>query len=444
MFRIFITTGKKPNNCLTKYDSGGQKVDRILINGGKPLSGEVHISGAKNAAVAIIPAALLVEGRCVIENLPDISDVDSILKMVKSLGAEVEKIDMNTVAIDATNLSVYTADPELASKMRASYYLMGALIGRFTRAQVPPPGGCNFGTRPIDQHLKSFECLGCKIELDDTFVNIDASDLKGGNVYFDVVSVGATINAILAATLAPGRTVLENCAKEPHVVDLANFLNSMGANIRGAGTDIIKIVGSGSLRGGTYSIIPDQIEAGTYMAAIAATRGDAIVNNIIPKHMEAITAKFEEMGVTIEEYDEAIRVKADDKPLRNIRVKTLPYPGFPTDLQPPMVVLLSTVEGKSVVTEGVWESRFQYVAELEKMGVNITVDGTVASIEGGTPLQAAELCATDLRAGASMIVAALACNGTSEITQLRHIDRGYEHIVDKLRGLGADIKRIDD
>ena len=418
-------------------------MDKFLIKGGKPLCGEVHISGAKNAAVAIIPAALLVEGECVIENIPDISDVDSILSMIQSLGAKVKKLDCNTVSIDATTLTCCTADPELAAKMRASYYLMGALIGRFGEAHVPPPGGCNFGTRPIDQHLKSFESLGCTIELDDTFVNIDAEALCGSDVYFDIVSVGATINAVLAATLAPGKTVLENCAKEPHVVDLANFLNSMGANIRGAGTDVIKINGVESLRGGTYSIIPDQIEAGTYMAAAAATRGDVLIKNIIPKHLDSITAKFVEMGVTVEEYDEEIRVKANDKPLKNIRVKTLPYPGFPTDLQPPMVVLLSTVSGVSVVTEGVWDSRFQYITELEKMGVKVSVNGTVATIEGGNPLKPASVCATDLRAGASMVIAALACNGETEISQLRHIDRGYEHIVDKLKALGADIERIN-
>lgn len=419
-------------------------MDKILIRGGKPLKGEVHISGAKNAAVAIIPAALLVEGKCIIENVPDISDVDSILGMIRSLGADVEKPDMNTVVVDAGNITGCTAQPELAAKMRASYYLMGALIGRMGEAHVPPPGGCNFGTRPIDQHLKSFECLGCVIDTDDTFVNINADDLSGGNVYFDVVSVGATINAILAATLAPGKTVLENCAKEPHVVDLANFLNSMGANIKGAGTDVIKIVGVSSLKGGTYSIIPDQIEAGTYMAAAAATRGDVIIKNIIPKHLESITAKFEEMGVTIEEYDEAVRVKADEKPLRSIRVKTLPYPGFPTDLQPPMVVLLATVNGTSVVTEGVWDSRFQYISELEKMEINVDVNGTVATIKGGTPLKASKVSATDLRAGASMVIAALCADGTTEIDCLRHIDRGYEHIVDKLIAIGADVERIND
>lgn len=419
------------------------KVDKFLIKGGKALKGEVHISGAKNAAVAILPAALLVNGKCVIENVPDISDVDSITKMMTSLGATVEKPDCNTVIIDATNLNKWKADPELTLKMRASYYLMGALIGRFHRASVPPPGGCNFGTRPIDQHLKSFECMGCSIECDDTFVNIDASLLSGGNVYFDVVSVGATINAILASVLAPGKTVLENCAKEPHVVDLANFLNSAGARIVGAGTDVIKIHGVESLKSVTYSIIPDQIEAGTYMAAAVATRGDILVKNIIPKHLDCITSKFIEMGVEVEEYDEEIRVKAD-KPLKSIRVKTLPYPGFPTDLQPQMVVLLATVGGKSVVTEGVWESRFQYIEELEKMGIRVSVDGTVATIDGGVPLKAAKLRATDLRAGASMIIAALAGEGTSEIYELRHIDRGYEHIVEKLRGMGADIERVDD
>jgi len=418
-------------------------VDKFLITGGNPLKGEVHISGAKNAAVAILPAALLISGRCIIENVPDISDVDSILQMMNSLGADVVKFGRNTVIIDSTNLNTCKADPELTSKMRASYYLMGALIGRFHKASVPPPGGCNFGTRPIDQHLKGFEALGCTVECDDTFVNIDASLLSGGNVYFDVVSVGATINAILAAVLAPGKTVLENCAKEPHVVDLANFLNLAGANIMGAGTDIIKIKGVESLKGVTYSIIPDQIEAGTYMAAAVATRGDVLIKNIIPKHLDCITSKFVEMGVVVEEYDEEVRVKADG-PLKAIRVKTLPYPGFPTDLQPPMVVLLATINGKSVVTEGVWESRFQYISELEKMGIRVSVDGNVATIDGGAPLCGAKVKATDLRAGASMVVAALAGEGTTEITELRHIDRGYEHIVDKLTALGADIKRVND
>lgn len=418
-------------------------MDKLLIKGGNPLCGQVHISGAKNAAVAIIPAALLVNGVCRIENVPDISDVDSILMMITSLGAKVEKIDNNTVLIDATNINTHECDVWLASKMRASYYLMGALIGRLSKAKVPPPGGCNFGTRPIDQHLKSFECLGCKVSIDDTYIDIDAQNLQGGNVYFDVVTVGATINAILASVLAPGKTVLENCAKEPHVVDLANFLNKMGANIKGAGTDVIKIVGVESLKGSSYTIIPDQIEAGTYMAAAIATRGNVLIKNIIPKHMEAISAKFEQLGATIEEFDEEIRVSVN-KELNPIKIKTLPYPGFPTDLQPQMVVLLSTILGDSVVTESVWDSRFQYVDELRRLGIDIDVNANVATVHGGKKITGTRLEATDLRAGASMVIAALVAEGTSEISNLRHIDRGYEHIVSKLMALGADVERVND
>ncbi len=418
-------------------------MEKLLINGGKPLRGEVVISGAKNAAVAIIPATLLVNGVCRIENVPDISDVDSIVKMISSLGAKVEREGLNTLIIDSTELKTYVADPELAAKMRASYYLMGALVGRFKNAHVPPPGGCNFGVRPIDQHLKAFKYLNCRVAEDDDFVKIDGSSLSGGNVYFDVVSVGATINAILAAVLAPGRTVLESAAKEPHVVDLANFLNSMGAQIKGAGTDVIKITGVPSLKGGTYSIIPDQIEAGTYMFAAAATRGDVVVKNVIPKHLEAITAKFLEMGLGVEEGDEEVRIYAKG-PLNSINIKTMPYPGFPTDLQPQAVIMLATVNGTSVVTEGVWESRFQYVEQLAKMYSKISVDGKKAIIKGGAPLVPAKVTATDLRAGASMVIAALACNGTTEVDGLRHIDRGYEHIVEKFAALGADIKRVDD
>lgn len=418
-------------------------MEKLLITGGKPLKGEVTISGAKNAAVAIIPAALLVKGVCRIENVPDISDVDSIVKMIISLGAKVERPDMNTLIIDSTKLTTYVADPVLASKMRASYYLMGALVGRFGNAHVPPPGGCNFGVRPIDQHLKAFKYLNCKVTEDDGFVKIDGSSLRGGNVYFDVVSVGATINAILAAVLSPGRTVLESAAREPHVVDLANFLNSMGAQIRGAGTDVIKITGVPQLSGGTYSIIPDQIEAGTYMFAAAATRGDIVVKNVIPKHLEAITAKFEEMGFGIEEGDEEVRVFTKG-PLNAINIKTMPYPGFPTDLQPQAVVMLVTVNGTSVVTEGVWDSRFQYIEELKKMNAKILIDGKRAVISGGAPLKAGKVTATDLRAGASMVIAALACDGTTEVSGIRHIDRGYEHIVEKLNNMGADVRRIDD
>ena len=417
-------------------------MEKLLITGGKPLKGSVSISGAKNAAVAIIPAALLIKGVCRIENVPDISDVDSIVKMIISLGAKVEKPDMNTLVIDSTELKTYVADPELAAKMRASYYLMGALVGRFRNAHVPLPGGCNFGVRPIDQHLKAFKYLGCGIAEDDGFVKLDGASLRGGNVYFDVVSVGATVNAILAAVLAPGRTVLESAAKEPHVVDLANFLNSMGAQIRGAGTDVIKITGVPSLKGGTYSIIPDQIEAGTYMFAAAATRGDVTVSNVIPKHLEAITAKLIEMGFGVYEGDEEVRVYTQG-PINSINIKTMPYPGFPTDLQPQAVVMLATVNGTSVVTEGVWDSRFQYITELKKMNAKISVDGKRAVINGGAPLRAGSVTATDLRAGASMVIAALACDGVTEIDGVRHIDRGYEHIVEKLLALGADIRRID-
>ena len=423
-------------------------MEKLIINGKKPLRGEVTISGAKNAAVAIIPAALLVDGVCRIENIPDISDVDIILKMIVSLGAKVEKPDCNTVIIDSTKLITHIADPELASKMRASYYLMGALIGRLHKAQVPLPGGCNFGVRPIDQHLKGFELLGCSIDFkdisnEDTVVDFNAEDLCCSSVFFDVVSVGATINVMLAATLAPGRTILENVAKEPHVVDVANFLNSMGAKIKGAGTDVIKIDGVEKLHGGTYSIIPDQIEAGTYMSAVIATKGDAVIKNIIPQHLDAITAKFVEMGATVEEYDDSIRV-AVEKPLKRINVKTLPYPGFPTDLQPQMVVLLATIDGTSVVTEGVWDSRFQYVAELEKFGCDIKIRERVATINGGKALSGCEVKATDLRAGASMVIAGLASEGQTKVCELRHIFRGYEHIVDKLKALGAEIELTDE
>ena len=365
------------------------------------------------------------------------------MDILSSLGAKVEKISANTVKIDASTLNTYIAEKEMASKMRASYYLLGALCGRFKKAAVPPPGGCNFGIRPIDQHIKGFEALNCKVEIKHGSINVDGENIKGGQVYFDVVSVGATINLMLAAVRAPGVTVMENAAKEPHIVDVANFLNSMGANIKGAGTDVIKITGVEKLHGGTYGVIPDQIEAGTYMFAAAATRGDVTIRNVIPKHLEAITSKFIEMGVDVTEGDDEIRVCAKGN-LNKINVKTLPYPGFPTDLQPPMVALLTTVNGTSIVTESVWDSRFQYVAELEKMGAKITVNGSVAVIEGGHALTGADVKSTDLRAGAGMVIAALCANGTTEILNVYHIDRGYENIIEKLTSLGADIKRTDD
>ena len=422
---------------------GENTLEKFVINGGNALCGTVDISGAKNAAVAIIPATILIEDECIIENVPDIQDVRIILDILSSLGAKVEKISANTVKIDASTLNTYIAEKEMASKMRASYYLLGALCGRFKKAAVPPPGGCNFGIRPIDQHIKGFEALNCKVEIKHGSINVDGENIKGGQVYFDVVSVGATINLMLAAVRAPGVTIMENAAKEPHIVDVANFLNSMGANIKGAGTDVIKITGVEKLHGGTYGVIPDQIEAGTYMFAAAATRGDVTIRNVIPKHLEAITSKFIEMGVDVTEGDDEIRVCAKGN-LNKINVKTLPYPGFPTDLQPPMVALLTTVNGTSIVTESVWDSRFQYVAELEKMGAKITVNGSVAVIEGGHALTGADVKSTDLRAGAGMVIAALCANGTTEFLNVYHIDRGYENIIEKLTSLGADIKRTDD
>lgn len=419
---------------------GGNNLEKLIIKGGQPLRGEVTISGAKNAVVAILCAALMVEGEVVIENVPDISDVWLLIDMIKSLGGKVERVSTTTYKIDCTTLTTYVADVEKSKKMRASYYLIGALIGRFRKAHVPLPGGCNFGTRPIDQHIKGFQAMGCDVDIRGGMIEADAANLRGGQIYFDVVSVGATINVMLGAVFAPGNTVMENVAKEPHIVDVANFLNAMGADIRGAGTDKIKIRGVERLHGGTYSVIPDQIEAGTYMFAAAATRGDVLIKNIIPKHMEAVSAKFVEMGIEVWEGDDEIRVVAK-KELNKVNVKTLPYPGFPTDLQPPMVGLLATVNGTSIVTESVWDNRFQYVSELEKMGCQITVNGRVAVVEGGKPLSGADVKATDLRGGACMVIAGLCANGVTEISEIRHIDRGYERIVEKLSALGADIKR---
>ena len=418
-------------------------MEKLVIKGGKPLTGEVEISGAKNAAVAILPATLLVKGECVIENVPNISDVNVIFDMLRVMGASVEKINDTCVKIDTTGVNTYVAAQEYAVKMRASYYFLGALMGRMRRACVPLPGGCDLGPRPIDQHKKGFESLGCDVNINCGVVDVDATNLQGGNVYLDVVSVGATINIMIAAALAPGATIIENAAKEPHIVDVANFLNSMGANIRGAGTDVIKIKGVESLHGGTYSIIPDQIEAGTYMFAALATKGNVLIKNVIPKHLEAISAKFVEMGATVEEGDEDVRVYVT-KPLKSINVKTLPYPGFPTDLQPLMVTALTTVSGVSKVTEGVWDSRFRYTGELTKMGANIMVDGRTALIQGVDGLCGALVRATDLRAGAALVVAGLCADGTTTITDLKHIDRGYENLEQKLTALGADITRIDE
>ncbi len=414
-----------------------------MINGGKPLFGEVTVSGAKNAAVAIIPAAVLVDGVCRIENIPMVSDVLIQLEILRELGCGVRVLNKDTVEIDAGTLRTSSAISDLNRKMRASYYLIGAFLGRFGKAEVAMPGGCNFGgVRPIDQHMKGFEALGAKVDIRNGIVYAEAEKgLHGANIYMDVVSVGATMNVMLAACLAEGQTIIENAAKEPHIVDLANFLNSMGADIMGAGTDIIKIRGVGELVGGFYSIIPDQIEAGTYMAAVAAAGGSVLVKNVIPKHMDCITAKLEELGASIQEEDDNIRVTRDG-PIHKIQVKTLPYPGFPTDMQPQLAAVLCLAEGTSVVTEGVWENRFRYSDELRRMGARIQVDGKVAVIEGVDKLTGAPVRASDLRAGAALVIAGLAAEGTTEIEEIGYIERGYEDIVEKLRKLGADISRV--
>lgn len=416
-------------------------LEKLLIDGGARLCGEVRISGAKNAAVAIIPAVLLVEGKCRIENIPDIKDVDSIIDILTYLGAEVDRISRDTLEIDSTNISSYKADCDRVRSMRASYYLLGVLLGRFGNAYVRMPGGCNFGERPIDQHIKGFEALGANVEKANDVVFARSNGLKGGHVYLDVVSVGATINIMLAACRAAGTTVIENAAREPHVVDVANFLNAMGANIIGAGTDSIRIIGTDKLHGGTYSIIPDQIEAGTFMVAAAATGGDVTVTNIIPKHMESLSAKLVEAGAVVEEMDDSIRVIGGEK-ISGIKVKTMPYPGFPTDLQPQIVTLLCKAEGKSTVTEGVWASRFQYIGELKRMGAKIELTGNTAIITGSERLLGAQVNATDLRAGAGLVIAGLMGEGTTEIYNLQHIDRGYEKIESKLISLGANIRRV--
>ncbi len=419
----------------------GAVLTKYVINGGRTLHGEVEISGAKNAAVAILPAALLVDGVCRIENVPQISDVTLILGILKDLGANVRLIDRTTVEVDCSRVHKQNVPYELARQIRASYYLIGALLGRFGAAQVPPPGGCDFGVRPIDQHLKGFSAMGAEIQVENGFINATGRNgrLRGAQIYLDVVSVGATMNILLAASLADGLTVIENAAKEPHIVDLANFLNSMGADIMGAGTDVIKVRGVRRLHGGSYSIIPDQIEAGTYMAAVAAAGGEVRINNVIPKHLDCITAKLLEMGVSIDEDGDALIVRRDG-PLHRTNVKTMPYPGFPTDMQPQIAAVLCLAAGTSILTEGVWENRYRYADELRRMGANIQVDGKIAVIEGVSQLTGAPVAACDLRAGAAMIIAGLAAHGTTEIDQVYRIERGYEGIVEKLANLGADIR----
>lgn len=417
-------------------------MDKFVITGGNPLFGEVAISGAKNAAVAILASTVLMEETCIIENVPNIKDVKVILEILTQLGAQVDFQKNGILTINCKNLNTFEATSELVRKMRASYYLLGALLGRFGRAEVSLPGGCDFGGRPIDQHIKGFEAMGAMVKVEHGNIYATTVDgVRGASVYMDMVTVGATINIMIAAVKAQGITVIENAAKEPHVVDLANFLNSMGANIKGAGTDVIKIKGVERLHGGAYSIIPDQIEVGTFLVAAAACGGDVLIKNVIPKHVDAVTAKLVEMNVEIEEMDDAIRVRRSGK-ITKANVKTLPYPGFPTDMQPQIVALLSVAEGTSMVTEDVWDNRFQYVSELKRMGAQISVNGKTAVIEGVPTLTGAPVRSTDLRAGAALLIAGLMAKGTTELQNLEHIDRGYEEFETKLRKLGAQLVRV--
>ncbi|WP_312653185.1 UDP-N-acetylglucosamine 1-carboxyvinyltransferase [Proteiniclasticum sp.] len=415
-------------------------MEKLIINGGAKLYGEVEISGAKNAAVAILPAAIMVaSGISEIENIPDIDDVHCLERIIQSIGGKIIK-NGSTYSVDCTGELRVIADTEDVRKMRASYYLVGALLGRYKSAKVELPGGCPIGVRPMDQHIKGFEALGAKVTMDHGSITVKADRLIGTNIFFDVVSVGATINVMLAATLAEGQTVLENSAREPHVVDVANFLNTMGADIKGAGTDVIRINGVTELTGCNYSVIPDQIEAGTYMIATAACGGKVTIKNIIPKHMESISAKLEEMGVLVEEFDDSLVITSDPKNLKSCNIKTSPYPGFPTDVQQPMSVLMSIAKGRSIINESIWESRFKHMDELKKMGACVLVEGRTAIIEGVEKLSGANVRATDLRAGAAMIIAGLIAEGKTEISDIEHIYRGYPKIEEKFRELGANIK----
>ena len=421
-------------------------MNKYLVNGNRPLFGEVTISGAKNAAVAILPAALLVDGVCRIENIPQISDVTLFFSILDELGAHVRVLNRHAIELDCHAIHSTRPSYDLARRIRASYYLVGALLGRFGEATVALPGGCNFGgVRPIDQHVKGFTAMGAEVSLESGAIHAVAKDgrLHGEVIYLDVVSVGATMNIMMAAVLADGITVIENAAKEPHIVDLANFLNSMGADVKGAGTDTIKIHGVQRLSGGSYTIIPDQIEAGTYMAAVAATGGQLLIKNIIPKHMDCISAKLKEMGVEVEENDDTLLVRRSGE-LKRTNIKTMPYPGFPTDMQPQITTVLALAEGTSLVTESVWSSRFKYVDELKRMGAHIQVDGKVAIIEGIDHFDGAPIQACDLRAGAAMVIAGLAAKGTTEISNVQYIERGYEDIIGKLRAVGADICMVEE
>ena len=418
-------------------------MEKIVINGGRPLYGDIEVSGMKNAAGAILIATLLVSDKCIIENLPCINDVATTLEILRHMNVEVRMLDKNTVEIDTRNAIGGTSPLDLVRRMRSSYYLYGAELGRYGRAYAGYPGGCDFGVRPIDQHIKGFEALGATVTCEGGYVEAVAPSggLRGANIFFDLNTVGGTINVMLAAVRAKGTTIIENAAREPHVVDVANFLNTCGANITGAGTDTIRIKGVDKLNGCTYAIIPDMIEAGTYMIAAAATKGRLRIKNVIPKHLESISAKLEEMGVSVEMGDDYVTVWRDG-PLYRVNVKTLPYPGFPTDMQPQMCVLMCLADGVSYLNESIFENRFRYVEELKRMGANIKVDGRTAIIEGGTPLSAAQVHAHDLRAGAALVIAGLATEGRTEIEEIQHIERGYDNLVGKLQSVGADIRKV--
>ena len=417
-----------------------------VINGGKPLNGSVTISGAENAAVAILPAALLVKGVCRIENVPDISDVRILLQILEGMGAKIEHPEPGVVEIDCTDVTCTRPNDELVMKMRASYYLMGALLGRYNEAHVALPGGCNFASRPIDQHIKGFRALGADVDETDEYVALKPGEdgLHGNRIHLDMASVGATANLMIAGVLLPGQTVIENAAKEPHIVDLANFLNTMGARVYGAGTDTVKIRGVSALKGGTYAIIPDQIEAGTYLAAVAAAGGNVLVQNVIPKHMECITSKLQEMGCRIVNYDDSIRIQKSNR-LRRATVKTMPYPGFPTDMQAQVCVCMALANGASRITESVYETRFfGYCTELESMGASIQILGKTATIIGTEELHGATVYAHDLRAGAALVIAGLAAQGTTCVKDIHYVERGYENLIEKLTALGADIRKVED
>ncbi len=419
-------------------------MEKLVINGPTPLKGEVNINGAKNAAVAILPATLLINGTCVINNLPNISDVKLSCEILEELGAKIKWLTPNEIEIDTRNINTTKAPLSLTSKFRASYYIIGSMLGRKGEIEVGMPGGCKLGARPIDQHIKGFELLGAKVTVEKGTINAKTKKLTGTNIYMDIVSVGATINIMLAAVLAEGTTIIDNAAKEPHIVDVANFLNTMGADIRGAGTDVIKINGVKELHGNsTYSVVPDQIEAGTFMLAAVATKGNILIKNCITKHLDSITAKILEIGGNVEDYGDSIRVWCNKRP-NKANIKTLPYPGFPTDLQPQMGVVLSLADGTSIINESIWESRFQYTDELNKMGARITAQGKTAFFEGVPNLYGAPVYSTDLRAGAALIIAGTAAHGTTEVYNLEHIDRGYEHIEEKFKELGAKIERVNE